>query len=465
MKLFDRIPERFFTILTSSKKDLYVEALFVLRQAFKTDLTIRRSDLAAMMMDAMESSMLQADFSEEAEELENDQRTDTSLSGKAYLLIRKLKETGWLDVEYESSSFEENITIPDYAIAVMNLLYDLSVEQVKEYNSYVFATYAALKNTDENQDYTYQALQAAYQNTTSLIDELKLLYNNMKRYYQRITSELSVNELLAEHFDFYKEQIVDTIYYPLKTIDSVPRFKHAILARMNEWLLQEDMVEMMVAQGQQRHIYTDAEAGREDILQKINFIAETYENIEDMISDIDQKHVEYINASIDRIRYMMNADRSAKGKLVEILKHAQAKTVYKEMERSVDVYRHGYLDLNSLYNRVKRTVKTEGKPKPVEEIAQDLEVIDSFLGGVRRQFSTRKIDEFVDRCFGENSVFSTRELAMDSSEEFVLFLLATIRGKEKSAPYVVEFGEGNVDLQGFSLPNAIFKKKERRLHV
>lgn len=36
MKLFNRIPERFFSILTSPKKELYVQALFVLRQAFKT---------------------------------------------------------------------------------------------------------------------------------------------------------------------------------------------------------------------------------------------------------------------------------------------------------------------------------------------------------------------------------------------------------------------------------------------
>lgn len=38
MGLFERIPERFFNVLTSSKKELYVEALFVLRQAFKTEL-------------------------------------------------------------------------------------------------------------------------------------------------------------------------------------------------------------------------------------------------------------------------------------------------------------------------------------------------------------------------------------------------------------------------------------------
>lgn len=68
MKLFNRIPERFFSILTSPKKELYVQALFVLRQAFKTELVIRREDLAAMLMNSLEDEMTDADFSEEARE-------------------------------------------------------------------------------------------------------------------------------------------------------------------------------------------------------------------------------------------------------------------------------------------------------------------------------------------------------------------------------------------------------------
>ena len=140
MKLFERIPDKFFSILTSSKKELYVEALFVLRQAFKTELVIRRENLTAMLMDSLESSILQADFSEEAEETGEGRADMDGISGKAHLLLRKLKATGWLEVEYERDSFDENITIPDYAIEVIELLYDLSSERIKEYNSYVYAT-------------------------------------------------------------------------------------------------------------------------------------------------------------------------------------------------------------------------------------------------------------------------------------------------------------------------------------
>ena len=100
MKLFSKIPGRFFSVLASGNKELYVQALFVLRQAFRTELV----------------------------------------------------------------------------------------------------------NAAENPEYIYQALQAAYQNTVRLVDELKSLFNNIRAYYRRIPGEDDVNILLAEHFDEYKEK-------------------------------------------------------------------------------------------------------------------------------------------------------------------------------------------------------------------------------------------------------------------
>ena len=97
MPLFDRIPQRFFTILASPNKELYVEALFVLRQAFKTELVIRREELTAMLINTLESSILEADLSEEAEEMGTGNESLEGLSGKAHLLVRKLRDTGWLD--------------------------------------------------------------------------------------------------------------------------------------------------------------------------------------------------------------------------------------------------------------------------------------------------------------------------------------------------------------------------------
>lgn len=41
----------------------------MLRQAFETELVIRREELTAMLAGSLEANILQADFSEEAEEM------------------------------------------------------------------------------------------------------------------------------------------------------------------------------------------------------------------------------------------------------------------------------------------------------------------------------------------------------------------------------------------------------------
>ena len=452
--LFRRIPDRFFSILSSEKKELYVEALFVIRQAFKTELVIRQEDLAAMLMDALEGQMQDADFSDELTE-EGAVEQTANLSGKAHLLLRRLKSTGWIETEYETRSFDENITVPDYSISVINLLYDLSEEKVKEYNSYVYATYAALVNAGDNPDYVYQALFAAWQNTIRLIDELKSLFNNIRRYYSRIPNENDVNNLLRDHFDEYKAKIFDTIYYPLKTIDSVPRFKHGILAVLNSWLSDEEIVE----QGISRRVFMDEESGREEMFSMINFVADSFDGIEEMIEEIDRKHNEYTNASIEHIRYLMNVDRGMKGKLIELLKASNRHDVMVMMQDNITVYRHSYFNQRSLYSKAARTVREEGTPLALESQPQLEGVVEDFLNDVRRQYTNKKIDGWVEVRFDGADSFSSEDIGIAGTEDFILFLLGTLRGREKSAAYTVEFLNGYVTKNGNLLPKAVFRKK------
>ena len=456
--LFRRIPDRFFSILSSEKKELYVEALFVIRQAFKTELVIRQEDLAAMLMDALEGQMQDADFSDELTE-EGAVEQTANLSGKAHLLLRRLKSTGWIETEYETRSFDENITVPDYSISVINLLYDLSEEKVKEYNSYVYATYAALVNAGDNPDYVYQALFAAWQNTIRLIDELKSLFNNIRRYYSRIPNENDVNNLLRDHFDEYKAKIFDTIYYPLKTIDSVPRFKHGILAVLNSWLSDEEIQRRIVEQGISRRVFMDEESGREEMFSMINFVADSFDGIEEMIEEIDRKHNEYTNASIEHIRYLMNVDRGMKGKLIELLKASNRHDVMVMMQDNRTVYRHSYFNQRSLYSKAARTVREEGTPLALESQPQLEGVVEDFLNDVRRQYTNKKIDGWVEVRFDGADSFSSEDIGIAGTEDFILFLLGTLRGREKSAAYTVEFLNGYVTKNGNLLPKAVFRKK------
>ncbi|MEE0955530.1 MAG: DUF5716 family protein [Eubacterium sp.] len=461
MNLFDKIPDNFFNILTSPKKALYVQALFVLRDAFRSELQIRKDDLLAMFMDSLESAMMDADFSEEAEEEGVSETDAVNISGKARLLLARLKDTGWVETEYALHSFEEYITLPDYAISVINLLYDLSADKVREYNSYVYGTYAVLENARTNRSNYFFALQQAYTNTENLVTELKSLFNNIRRYFQLAQKPgQGVNELLHEHFDEYKSQIIDAVYYPLKTMDSVPRFKNTILEILNEWSDSDEIREAVAEEGVKRQVFDSLEEGREKVQEMLHKAADTYETIEEMIGEIDKKHNEYTSASIDKIRYLINADQSARGKLVDLLKASGNPRILDAMREGLAVNQHSFADIQSLYEQARRTKRSEGKPLAITGQKEDPALIDGFLSDIRKQYTDQKIDHYIIDMLGSEEERSTEEFRISGAEDFILFLLGTLRGREKGAPYRVEFLEGNVLTDGWSLPKLRYIRKK-----
>jgi hypothetical protein len=156
MHLFDVIPQNLFSILASKNKYIYVDALFVLRKAFRQEMTIKKDDLVSMLVANLDEKMLDIDLSDEYEN-DGGEPVETSdngvnLSGIAHLILRRLRETQWIDIDYQNDSFEEIVTLPDYSIKLINLLFSFTDENKKEYNSYVFSTYSALKTAFEEQD-------------------------------------------------------------------------------------------------------------------------------------------------------------------------------------------------------------------------------------------------------------------------------------------------------------------------
>lgn len=146
MSLYDIVPENLFSVLASGNKSLYSNALFVVPDAFKTHLKIPKDELSLMIQTRPESDIYSADFDDE-----NVYENETGLSGKAHFLIRKLKETGWISVEYEDD-FKEYVTVPNFSYKIIQTLYDISHATETENFAYVYSSYSSLKTADESKD-------------------------------------------------------------------------------------------------------------------------------------------------------------------------------------------------------------------------------------------------------------------------------------------------------------------------
>ncbi|MDD4503518.1 MAG: DUF5716 family protein [Clostridiaceae bacterium] len=471
MKLYEVLPDNLFSILASKNKEIYVEALFVLRRAFKQEMSISRLDLISMLIANLDEMMLEIDMSEEENGSDSQEgREATTLSATAHYLLRRLRDTGWVDTEYQLDSFEENITLPDYSIKIINLLHSLTDESIKEYNSYVYSTYSVLKTADlERDDFMYNALLTAYDNTVRLIDELKTLHNNIRRYHQALNEYATVNDVLKGHFDEYKGLIMDRIYHPLKTLDSVPRFKMPILKILGNWLSDNALRERMAEQAMLRGKYRIKEEAAEDIILKIGEISDAYERLDEMLEDIDRKNSAYTRASIEKMRYLINSDRSIKGKLVELLMHVSGES-YKgsgisieQLGEAVELYKQRYVDEKSLYKRAARDKRKDGKPMEVRvsEGGKEAEALAEFLSKTRNAYSHTRVMNYVKDLMHDVDAVTTRDISIADDETFILLMLAVLNSGERNAFYNVEFLEEYLEKNGYRIPELLFVRKEQ----
>ena len=467
VKLFDVLPHNLFSILVSKNKSLYIEALFVLRKAFKQEMTIAKSDLVAMLIANLDEAMLEIDIEAEKMEFENAEdeiKSGQGLSATAHLLIRRLMETKWIEAEYQIDSFEENITLPDYTVKLLNLLYSFTDEAVHEYNSYVYSTYSALRTADaERDDFMYSALLTAHENTLKLVDELKTLHNNIRRYHQSLNDYVTANDVLRGHFDEYKELIMDRIYHPLKTLDSVPRFKVPIIKIMADWLSNLEIRQKIASQAIRRGKYKSMDEAMDDLILKMGEISDIFEGMDVMLEEIDRKNAAYTRASIEKMQYLLNTDRSIKGKLAGILSACadMPERLAELLADGVILCKQSYIDEKSLYVRSNRNERKEGKPLKLEEPDKNAgeNAIKDFLEKAKKLYSNQKIIAFVDRMMAGKDVLNSLEIRLSSDEDFILLILAALKRGEKNLFYQVDFEEGYHDCNGYTIPHMRFIRR------
>lgn len=458
MNIFNKIPENFFSILVSKNKNIYIDALFVLREAFKQEMTISRENIISRLINNLEDEFYQEDFSEEDE---TNELKDNNISSKAYFLLRKLKWAGWVEFEMQRDSFEENVIIPDYAIKFIDLLYSIVEEKQVEYNSYVFATYSSLKLASIEKGETYNAIITAYNNTIQLINELKSLYNSLGRFHRKMCNQDNINEAINEHFFEYKEYS-DEMIFPRFTRDSVPRYKSPIRDMLSDILADKERLENTINIASKNSKYKSREEAEDDILNKIRTVLEVYENIDSTMNQIEQKNTDYVRASVKRIQYLLTNDKELKGKLVNILKNSKHEKVLEQMEKEVKLLRQEYISKDSIYLRSSNDKRKQGNPIALKETKElDSKTLYDFAKSLENLYSNKKINDFMSKKFKDRPFINSNEIELKSVEDLILLILATIKAdKSGKSFYYFEDSDEIINNNGYRIPNIKFIRRK-----
>ncbi len=465
MKLFEIIPYRLFSVFTSKNREVYTDVLFALQRVMQRQ-NVSRQEFVSVLLEEMEEELFSLDLVED--QLSEGAEVETQMNARAYAqcILRHFRDVGWIRLETDPVTFEEMIVLPYYAIPILETLLQLSSDEVREYASFVHATYATLKTAQVESDgkMLYAALQTAVQNTRRLWDELRMLLDKIYDFHQRAINEAAINQLLIQHFEEYKRQLHDKVIYPLMTVDSVARFKTPILSILRDWQDDPETLGRLTAQALQSHRYSTEGDAVNAILVELIYVSDTYSQLDKLIADIKKRQTAYTGATTERVNYYLNADHSVASHLAQLLNklaHANEnmqRRMLESMVGALGLFTEGFIDEESLYQPPKKKCE-EASPQPIVIEAPQVDIMDGFLKEISRQYNRKQVRSFILGQMDATGTVSSEQLRMHTMEDLALTMLAAIQADEDDAPYTVEFFGAQCDNGRFRIPRMVFRRR------
>lgn len=455
LKLFEIIPEKFFSVLSSSKKEIYSDCLFILYRELKanTSFGIDREVVTDTFMDYFESLKDENLFAEEDE-------TVRTSRDKANFVVRKLIECKWIDLEI-TTSYRQIINFEDYAVAFLETMEKLINNEKLEYQGYVYTIYSILMGSEDIQKSVM--LEQVYDNTNRLMIGLKTLNSNIKKYIEKITQQKSADEIMKLHFEGYTQEISDKGYHRLKTSDNVSKFRPRIIQRLEEYKKDRDFLDQVCKENIEMEKYANYESASEDILFRLNHIIFSFSNMDEIIKEIDRKNTQYIRASLTRVKYLLNTAKDLAGQVTEILKYIVFSVERDHLEIKEDTiddlaelfgfYPQSFIDEKSIYTPadnkgafIPQSLESQNELTKEERERKIKEVMEKN----KMRMSRENIDNFVLAVLKKKKVINASFLPLNEVKDYLRIIYILIYSKSRLVHYKIKRLENIVNLNGFS---------------
>lgn len=461
MKLFEVLPNDFFSVLASPNRELYSDALDVLYAAYRENLKIPEDMLYSMLRSKLEQQLADATF--DGEDIDEDELRD--ISGRARFLIRKLCSKGWFEKE-RGDDFEEYITVPGYSSRILELLHELRDDSPIRGYSYVYGTYSSLKVADEGKN-VYEkmlAVYSAYEHTQALINLLQMVYHNVKHYFQIQIEMQEVNKVLSSHFDDFGQKVVETYIRPLKIKDSVPKYRVPIQTILTSWISDETLLVAMANAAFQDKRGETLEECRSDLLQKIFWVKERYDAIEhDYLDEIDAQVRRYTRATTQKIENLTNRDHNVRGNLNYLLqslsRNRNASDLVEKIQPAFQLYEQTYISEKSLWYRKRPKKRTKAAPVVIVDDVTNHDITEQAARLLRTEYGRAAVAAYIENWLGQSGICSSENLNLEDDKAYVMSLLAVLLSSDTNAMHQIIELEGYLSKNGYTIPQMQIKRK------
>lgn len=444
MNLFQIVPEDFFRTLTSKYKATYIECLQLIYNTYKTELSfgVDKEIIIAELEQYFDSEPgVEMVFDEDDNEVARDSRA------KANAILRRLKDSGWLEYELDND-FKVKVNLFDYAGTMIESFNKIIKNEEMEYQSLVSQIHATLLNQDGyTKPYEY-IIKRIIENTEELMIGLKKLNTNIKKHIDAITNEKSAGEIVRDFFVYHKD-IGSKAYHRIKTSDNISHFRLAIIERLYN-ILNDEQVFKRAVQGYMVIEQVADQTEAQDLLRcKMLSIITAFRNYDDIISEIDYKHSKYIDSAVTRAKFLLTNTNNTEGKISKILKHLSDEfnannslnlndELGDELLKIFSIFPQSCIDSDSLY--VVPISKKMSLPEILSDnlgISEEERALRKFTiqERSRNRFSRKNINTYIDEILKENKAILASTLPLETKRDLIKVIFISLYGRDKKSIY------------------------------
>lgn len=467
MQLFNILQPSMFSLLTSKNRDIYVSSLFILRKVFLQEFNIEKDKLIATIASSIEKEKY---FLVDNEDGVIDLSQIKDARSTSSYIIRRFEETGWIECEYNrTAKFKENVMLPPYSVKLLNTLFEIASEQDSPYTIHLYNIYSNLFSADvDKTDYRYIALTNSVDELHDLENTLKLLNHDLRRRYRLISSYTAANDILVEHFDDYQKKVVEQIFIPLKTKDSVSRFKGNISSILIKWLRNSTIMSELGRQAFYSGQYKSLDEALSSCFNKINFIIQKLEEAENLLNEIDNRNNSYVSAVTQKLKYIVNSNKNSKKRLLTILKKYKGMSEEQKNEfaevvsNELNMHRQSYFDEGSLFVRGVSQRMEYSEPQEIEEMDELPEPVLNPEDMLNHEFAPKSIIQNMEiMMFGKDELHIS-DWNLNSSKELIKVILSTIRGHDSNVFFKAEVDkEKHIRNGTYVVPETVFIRRRK----
>ncbi|MCI9141437.1 MAG: hypothetical protein HFH87_02300 [Lachnospiraceae bacterium] len=441
--MFDIISDSFFVPLASPNKLVYWECICKLFSIMDNQLSfgVERDVLVDELQYYFEQSNA-ADFSEE-------ELVGTDSRSKANWMLRRLEHYGWLEIETDKS-YVQRVNFKEYAVRIIKTFLEIAEGKQIEYQGYIYTIYSLVRS---NTDHPGVVLLQILENTDLLITGLKNLNSNIKHYIDDLTKHKTVAEIMDALFNDYITNIVDKAYHRLLTSDNVSKFRPEIIERLEGKSRSRAYMEkarLEIAEMKEIPV----EEAEELVYHYLHSIVDAFQNMDDILREINQKNTQYQRSAVNRARFMLTGSEDVRGQLKEILMGINEEINREQMnlggiyridflEELIRIYSVGCLDEKSLYAPVEG--RKEFRPQEVTDLEPDLELrqekLRKMAEKLQKVLSPARINDYVKRQLGGREALLATQFPLENVEDFVKIIYIRLYGQRKNMDYTVELRE------------------------